>query len=119
MKLFVIVLLFLSAAANISASLLLKATAVRTEAGLIALLRSKDAAFLIGSIVFYVIAFGLYALVLKFVPVNRAYAIITVLAQIGLIVGGSFFFGERLNSLAWAGFALILSGIVFLVWSVE
>ena len=67
-----------------------------------------------GAMLMYVAAFAFYALVLRYLPVSKAYTIITFGAQMGLIILGYVFFGERFGGLAWLGLLLVVLGLVLI-----
>lgn len=67
-----------------------------------------------GAVLLYFVAFVLYALVLRDLPVSKAYTMITFGAQAGLILVGYIFFGERFGALAWLGVLLILLGLILI-----
>ena len=114
-----VLLVALSAISNIAASLLLKRAALGYGGHLKEYLFSSSAHHAAGAVCCYVLAFVFYAALLRYVPVNRAYAFITMTAQLGLILGGVFLFGEKISATAWVGFAAIFSGVALLAWSTE
>lgn len=115
----VIGLLVLGALSNVTASLSLKRFSVTSHGGLNAILSPNVLMFLLSALAFYGVSFLIYATILRSIPVNRAYAMLTIASQIGMIIGGALVFGERLNALAWMGFLMISSGMVVLALSVE
>jgi multidrug transporter EmrE-like cation transporter len=101
--------------ANALASLLLKNAAVlHVSAGA---LTSKVLLFGVTALAVYALAFGAYALVLKAMPVSKAYAIITFGAQSVLILTGSYFFGEEYEATTWLGLALVIAGVLLITKS--
>lgn len=99
---------------NVLASVSLKSFAMT---GLKSGLANPTLASLLPMIVamaFYVGAFVFYALVLRDVPVSKAYGLITFGAQIALIVVAALWFGEKMSITAYAGVATILVGLVLL-----
>lgn len=104
----------LAIAANVAASLLLKKFAVTTARVQLDLSWNCVAQLIVpfAALTFYAVAFAAYAVVLRSLPVSKAYTLITFGAQLALIVAGAFFFGERLNTLGLIGLMLVLSGLI-------
>jgi multidrug transporter EmrE-like cation transporter len=96
---------------NVIASLLLKQYSISSDGISFALYAPKVYILAGSSLLFYAVAFVVYALVLRTLPVSKAYMLITFGSQIMLIISSAFFFGEQFNSLAWAGVILVFFGL--------
>ncbi len=107
-----VALVLMAIAANPLASVLLKHAAINSGAATLPELPGRVLLLAGGAVLVYMLAFVLYAAVLRSLPVSKAYALITFGAQGTLIAAGAFFFGERLGAGAWAGLALIAVGLV-------
>ncbi|WP_033923023.1 DMT family transporter [Sphingomonas sp. 37zxx] len=55
---------------------------------------------------------GLLALAMRGIPAGTAYAVWTGLGAVGVIIGGTIFFGERISPLQAVFMALIVIGVV-------
>jgi multidrug transporter EmrE-like cation transporter len=103
--------------ANVLASILLKKAAMHSVEDALAL-PPKMLALGSLALLFYAIAFAVYALVLRSMPVSKAYTLITFGAQAGLIFAGAIIFGERYGSMAWIGLAMVCCGLVLVARSI-
>ena len=110
-------LILISSLSNIFASLFLKKAALTSNGGFSELLKQESILPLILSITLYLVAFISYGSTLKFLPVNKAYAVITISTQVGLIFGGYLFFQESMNLLGWLGFISMSFGLLLMAWS--
>lgn len=99
-------------AANVLASVLLKSAAIQPSTGAAGLPSTK--VLLLGGFALfsYAIAFVVYAMVLRTLPISKAYALITFGAQTILILMGAFFFGERFEPTAWLGICMVFAGLI-------
>ena len=104
-------------AANALASLLLKRVAVQPMRGMIACLPPQALGLAGLALLFYAVAFVVYALVLRTLPVSKAYTLITFGAQMLLILAGIFYFGERYTPMAWVGLGMVMVGLVLVARS--
>lgn len=102
--------------ANVLASILLKQAAMHSVEDALAL---PPKMLVLGSLALlsYAISFAFYALVLRSMPVSKAYTLITFGAQAGLLFAGIFIFGERYESMAWIGLAMVCCGLVLVARS--
>lgn len=102
--------------ANVLASILLKQAAMHSLKDAFAL-PPKMLALGGLALFFYAIAFAVYALVLRALPVSKAYTLITFGAQAALIFAGAMVFGERYGPMAWIGLAMVFCGLVLVARS--
>ena len=102
--------------ANVLASILLKQAAMDSVEGSSAL-PPKILAMGSLALLFYATAFAIYALLLRSMPVTKAYTLITFGAQAVLIFAGAIIFGERYGSMAWIGLAMVCCGLVLVARS--
>lgn len=102
--------------ANVLASILLKQVAIHSVEDSFAY---PSKMLVLGglALLFYAIAFVVYALVLRSMPVSKAYTLITFGAQAGLIFSAAIIFGERYGPMAWIGLAMICCGLVLIARS--
>jgi len=108
------VLLIVAITTNAIASILLKCSSARIlEKGIY--LRTN--VFLLAglSLIFYALSFIVYAMVLRVMPISRAYLLITFGAQVVLFFAGFFFFGETYELTSWAGVCLIVFGLLLVI----
>jgi small multidrug resistance pump len=101
---------------NVSATLLLRrfVTASGVSLSDLSLSALPQLVVPVIALAFYGAAFVLYALVLRVLPVSRAYALITFGAQVVLAIIGVAFLGERLRLTDVFGMALVLGGLTML-----
>ena len=66
------------------------------------------------TVVGYVVASYLLAIVVKIIPVGVAYAIWSALGIVLISIFGYFFLGENLDVPAYIGLALIIAGVIVL-----
>ena len=110
------ILIPLAIFSNVMASILLKfASAYIPEK--ISLINLKGVFYAGGAISFYVISFLLYAIILKGMPVSKAYLFTTFGTQVSLLIVGVFLFSESYDFMAWVGIFLILFGAIFVGFS--
>jgi len=110
-------LVVIAIAANVLASVLLKSAAIQPSASAVALPPTK--VLLLGglALAFYAVAFVVYAMVLRTLPVSKAYTLITFGAQTVLILAGAVFFGERYEPMAWIGICMVFVGLALVARS--
>jgi drug/metabolite transporter (DMT)-like permease len=68
--------------------------------------------WVIGGIAVYILGFVNWLYVLRWVPLNIAYPVTSVV-QVLIALGAWLFLGEQIGSLRWMGIGLITAGIVF------
>lgn len=68
----------------------------------------------VGTIVGYLIAFGLLAFALKRLPVGPVYAVWAGLGTAGAAVAGVILYGERMQRGGWIGVLFVIVGVVLL-----
>jgi multidrug transporter EmrE-like cation transporter len=112
MKFNIFALIILAIFCNVFASILLKKASIGFNDFSQIILRNMI--YYAGAIFMYAGAFIFYATILRYLPVSKAYIIITFGAQIGLIVIGFFFFGERFSGVTWIGLFLVLIGLILI-----
>lgn len=110
MNLLNITLLVSAILSNALASILLKKFSTQGSGS--DLLSVPSLLHLGGSVFFYGLAFLVYALLLKTLPVSKAYTLMTFGAQAALIVLGILFFDEKYNLTAWIGLTLVVIGLL-------
>jgi small multidrug resistance pump len=112
-----IFLVIAAIASNVLASIVLKSAAIQTKADSFALPPTK--VLLLGglAVVFYGVTFVVYAILLRTLPVSKAYGLITFGAQTTLLLAGAVFFGERYELTAWIGIGMVMVGLILLAHS--
>lgn len=100
-------------AANAVASLLLKRVATHSSDAS-SVLTLHTLTFGGVALSFYAVAFVVYALILRTLPVSKAYTLITFGAQAVLILAGAYFYGERYGPMAWVGLLMVVVGILLI-----
>ena len=68
----------------------------------------------VGTVVGYLIAFGLLAFALKRLPVGPVYAVWAGLGTAGAAIAGVILFQERLHFGGWLGVVFVIVGVVLL-----
>ena len=114
MNMSVIGLILSAIASNVIASLLLKKSAISSHNMPFYEMSIKLFSMLGLALMFYAVAFVVYAALLRTLPVGKAYGLITFGSQIMLIVAGSYFFGEEITPAALIGIILIAVGLVLI-----
>lgn len=114
MTLSTLILLIFAIATNATASILLKYSSTQFFENRISLQRN---AFLLAglSLIFYAASFIIYAMVLRVMPISRAYLLITFGAQAILLFIGAIFFGETYELTTWVGIFLVVIGLLLVV----
>jgi len=105
--------------ANTLASIFLKRFALVLDEISFAIFNTKGLILAAAALLFYAVAFVLYAMVLRVLPVSKAYTLITFGGQFLLIMAGAFLFGESFGTLAWLGVTLIFLGVMLVGWTVR
>ena len=111
--------LILAIAANITANLFLKAGATIAASRLDATMLDKLFGLAVSPKIWIGTGFAAlllvaYLMALRNVPVSLAYPLTTGLAMLGIMLGGSVFFGETITITKVAGTILIVIGAVLL-----
>lgn len=71
------------------------------------------------ALLFYVMTFVVYTFMLETLPVSRAYVVMTIGAQILLVLAGVFLFGESLTLTGVIGMVLLFVGICMVTQGVK
>jgi len=114
------ILLFTGIILNALANILIKAGANRSEGKGFswgAILQMLLNPFIVGGIVFFILALGAYSFSLTKFPLSIAYPIMTSLGLILVASASVVFFGESFGLLKCVGTLMILVGVSLISWS--